>query len=82
MTSIRDSVGGLAPQEGKVRIRGGYAPKEPGDAIAMYPIPRDAETRLLIGKLQPFATAVGETEQLRLQLEAAEETDDPRPRVP
>jgi hypothetical protein len=63
-------------------IREGYVPEEPGDAVPMYRIPRDAETRLLIGKLQPFETAVDETEQLRLQLKAAEEADDPLPPAP
>jgi hypothetical protein len=62
-------------------IRKGFVPEEPGDAVPMYRIPRDAETRLLIGKLQSFDAAVPETEELRLQLKETEEVDDPLPPV-
>lgn len=63
-------------------IRQGFVPEEPGDAVPMYRIPRDEETRLLIGKLQLFDQAVTETEELRMQLKEAEQTDDPVPADP
>jgi hypothetical protein len=59
-------------------MRKGFVPEE-GDAVPMYRIPRDAETRLLIGKLPSFDVAVPETEELRLQLKKTEEVDDPLP---
>lgn len=63
-------------------IRQGFVPEDPGDAVPMYRIPRDDETRLLIGKLQPFDDAVPETEELRQQLIEVDEEDPLPPSAP
>jgi hypothetical protein len=65
-------------------IRTNDVPDDPGDAVPMYRIPREDETRLLIGKLQPFDAAVEESEELRIQLKETELRNDPLPgnRIP
>jgi hypothetical protein len=62
-------------------IREGFIPTGPGDAVPVYRIPREDETRLLIGKLQTFEAAVNEAEELRGQLKETEQFDDPLPPV-